>query len=107
VATNDLSVEEFARWRAEGKSFVLLDVRTPAELMRAALPDAVNVPLQDLPARIGELDRDAEIAVLCHSGHRSAYAVAFLASHGFANVHNVSGGIDAYARTVDLTIPRY
>ncbi len=105
--SKDISVEELARWREAGKEFVLLDVRTAAELHLAALPGATHVPLRELPARLGELDRNAAIAVLCHSGSRSAYAAAFLVSVGFENAYNVDGGIDAYSQRVDPSIPRY
>ncbi len=103
----DISVEELAQWRASGKNFVLLDVREPFELQAACLPDALHIPMRQIPARAGELDREAEIAVLCHHGGRSERVAQFLAMQGFPNVHNVSGGIDAYAKRVDKTIPRY
>lgn len=103
----DISVEELAQWRASGKHFVLLDVREPHELLVAELPDATHIPMRQIPARMNEIDSSAEIAVLCHHGGRSERVVQFLAVQGFPNVHNVAGGIDAYAERVDGTIPRY
>jgi rhodanese-related sulfurtransferase len=103
----DMTVEELAQWRASGKNFVLLDVREPFEVEAVALPDTVHIPMRELPVRLNELDRDAEIAVLCHHGARSAYVARFLATQGFRNVRNVAGGIDAYAKRVDRTLPRY
>ncbi len=103
----EISVEELAEWRARGKAFVLVDVRHPSELKLASLPDAVNVPLQELAARLGELDGDAPIALICHTGARSEFAARFLASNGFAGACTVVGGIDAYAARVDPSIPRY
>lgn len=104
---SDISVEELAQWRASGRPFVLLDVREPFELEAASLDGAVHIPMRQIPARVGELDRDAEIAVLCHHGGRSAQVARFLGAQGFARVHNVHGGIDAYAKRVDENIPRY
>jgi rhodanese-related sulfurtransferase len=104
---SDISVEELAQWRASGKNFVLLDVREPLEVQAASLPDALHIPMRQIPARVQELDRSAEIAVLCHLGGRSERVAQFLAMQGFPKVHNVAGGIDAYAKRVDTTIPRY
>lgn len=103
----DISVEELAQWRASGKNFVLLDVREPFELEAASLSDALHIPMRQIPSRASELDAEAEIAVLCHHGGRSERVAQFLKMQGFANVHNVAGGIDAYAKRVDNTIPRY
>lgn len=103
----DISVEELAQWRASGKNFVLLDVREAFEVQTAALPDAVHIPMRQIPQRAGELDRSAEIAVLCHHGGRSERVAQFLSMQGFPNVRNVAGGIDAYAKRVDTSIPRY
>lgn len=103
----DISVEELAQWRASGKAFVLLDVREPHEVKTAALPDALHIPMRQIPARLNELNPGADIAVLCHHGGRSEHVAQFLSVQGFANVHNVAGGIDAYARRVDPGVPRY
>ncbi|HEY8297363.1 MAG TPA: rhodanese-like domain-containing protein [Candidatus Baltobacteraceae bacterium] len=103
----EISVDELARWRSEQKAFVLLDVREPHELTLASLDGATHVPMRDLPARLNELDKDAEIAVLCHHGGRSAQVARFLTQHGFANVYNVDGGINEYATRIDPSIPTY
>ena len=103
----EISVEELATWRASGKPFVLVDVRTPRELELATLPGSLHVALQELPVRMHELDRDAEIAVICHTGSRSAFVTELLARGGFGRVYNVTGGIDAYSTRVDRSIPRY
>lgn len=103
----EISVEELARWRTEGRAFTLLDVRTPRELAIASIPGAEAIPLAELAARMGELDRSGAIAVLCHTGNRSAFATEMLARSGFEHVYNVAGGIEAYASRVDPAIPRY
>lgn len=54
-----------------------------------------------------ELDIDKHTVVLCHHGVRSMYVASFLASRGFQQVSNVSGGIDAYSLRVDPSLPRY
>ncbi len=104
---NEISVEDLARWRRDGKQFVLLDVREPDEIAAAVLPDSVVIPMREIPARLNELPPDKPIAVLCHHGGRSERVAEFLSARGFEDVSNVDGGIDAYARRVDSSIPRY
>ena len=103
----DITVEELARWRSEGRSFVLLDVREPYELELASIPGATSIPMSQIVERIGELERDREIAVFCHHGGRSARVAQFLTAQGFASVYNVDGGINEYALSVDPSIPTY
>ena len=107
MSVREIDVVELARWREASRPFILLDVREPDELRHAALPGAVHIPMSELDARLGELDRNAETAVLCHHGGRSAMVTAYLVGRGFASVANVDGGIDAYARLVDSSVPRY
>lgn len=89
--------------------FILLDVRTPEELMIACIEGCVHMPLNELPKRVGELEpnRHKEIVTMCHHGMRSEMAQEFLLSRGFTSVRNLSGGIDAYAEQVDASLPRY
>jgi rhodanese-related sulfurtransferase len=104
---SDISVAELAQWRATGKDFVLLDVRNGDEIAAASLPDIVHIAMHEIPLRLNELPQDKPIAVLCHHGARSERVAGFLASRGFEGVVNVDGGIDAYARQVDPSLPRY
>jgi adenylyltransferase/sulfurtransferase len=90
-----------------GEPFVLLDVRERFEFELARIDGANLIPLGELPQRANELDRSADIFVLCHSGMRSARAAEFLRSTGFARVASVAGGIDAWSEEVDPSVPRY
>ncbi len=90
-----------------GRPIVLLDVREPEEVRIAGLPDALHIPMGDVPGRLHELDPDAEIVVFCHHGIRSAHVAQFLAQRDFRHVANLAGGIDAWSVLVDPTIPRY
>lgn len=103
----EITVEELAQWRASGKEFVLLDVREHTEVATAALPDALHVPMREIPSRLNELNPDAEHVVFCHHGGRSEQVARFLSGRGFERVHNLAGGIDAYAKRVDPSVPRY
>lgn len=93
--------------RLDSDPLTVLDVRTDEELALATLPGAVHIPMQELPARLGELAPDAPIAVLCHHGVRSEMAARFLERQGFREVYSVAGGIDAWSLQVDSSVPRY
>ncbi|MEJ7688843.1 MAG: rhodanese-like domain-containing protein [Variovorax sp.] len=90
---------------------VLLDVREPWELQTASVVPhgfaLVAMPMNEVPARLAELDPAQRIACLCHHGARSQRVAAFLAQNGFAEVANVAGGIDAWSAQQDPSIPRY
>jgi rhodanese-related sulfurtransferase len=104
-----LSAPELAAWLTEegrAKPF-LLDVREPWEFDTCRIPGAQLMPMQTIPARIDDLDEDAEIVCICHHGARSLQVAAFLERHGFAKVSNLTGGVHAWATQVDDTMPRY
>ena len=90
---------------------LLLDVREPAEWQAASVQPAgaelLQMSMHTIPARLGELHPDRPVAVLCHHGGRSMQVAMFLAQHGFERVANVAGGIDAWSRDVDPSVPRY
>ena len=76
----------------ETKDQFLLDVREPVELAVESVPGALNIPIGQLRARLGELPRDREIHVICRSGQRAYYATRILLQHGF-KAKNISGGM--------------
>ena len=67
----------------------------------------MNIPLGSLAARLAELDSAREMVVFCKSGTRSLRALELLASAGFKKVKNLKGGINAWAREVDPSLPIY
>lgn len=101
-----LTVEQLRDLRQSG-SVILVDVRGADELELAAIDGAMHLPLHELPQRLGELERDAPIAVLCHHGGRSEMAARFLEKNGYTDIANVAGGIDAWSLGVDPDVPRY
>lgn len=106
----ELSPTEFAaRWPnyASGNEVVLLDVREHDELAVAAVDGALHIPMREVPARLGELDADKPLVVMCHSGGRSRRVAEFLKGNGFTNVSNLAGGIDAWSTQIDSRVPRY
>lgn len=102
----DITAGELAA-RLKRDHLVLLDVREPHELEISALPGAKNIPLGTLAARLGELDSAKDMVVFCKSGTRSARALELLASAGFKKARNLQGGINAWAREVDPSLPIY
>lgn len=98
---------ELAAQLQSGQAPVLLDVREEWEWNTCRIPGAVLIPLRELPARIGELDKAAETVVICHHGVRSYHAAHYLKSLGFEGVINLSGGMAAWADEVDPAMPRY
>jgi len=101
-----ISVEELKRRRDAGEDIFVLDVREPHEYQICNL-DGHLIPLNDLPKRVGELDRNREIVAHCRSGMRSKQAVEFLQQQGFKDVKNLMGGILAWAEKIDPKMPKY
>ncbi|WP_246584270.1 rhodanese-like domain-containing protein [Thermus brevis] len=73
----------------------ILDVREPAEFKDGRIPGAVNIPIRDLPKRIGEIPKGKPIIVYCGIGHRGAMALVFLRGQGY-NVKSILGGYKAW-----------
>jgi len=76
---------------------VVVDVRTPEEFADGAYPGALNIPVQELGARAGEIPKGKPVVVYCASGARSAFAARMLKANGWADVVN-AGGLDDMPR---------
>ena len=85
----------------------LLDVREPWEFQTCHIAESRHVPMGEVSGRLSELDPQAETVVICHHGGRSMQVAMFLEQQGFKRVHNLSGGLDAWARSVDPSMPKY
>lgn len=103
----EMTVQEADRWLASPQPPLLLDVREPDELSICRLPGSLDIPLGQLPQRRHEIPSGRPLLVICHHGGRSQRAVQFLRGAGHSAAINVKGGIDAWARLVDTSIPRY
>jgi hydroxyacylglutathione hydrolase len=79
-------------------SHVILDVRKRSEYAEGHIPDALNIPLAELPDRLGEIP-EGEVVVHCQGGSRSAIAASILQLHGRDEVSNMSGGFSEWARS--------
>jgi rhodanese-related sulfurtransferase len=104
---NEISPSELKARREAGTGPLVLDVREKWELEVASIPDVLHIPMGEIPGRLGELESDREIVVMCRSGGRSMQVAQFLARNGFRLVANLTGGILAWSRDVDPTIRAY
>jgi sulfur-carrier protein adenylyltransferase/sulfurtransferase len=102
----DMTVEELKQRLDKGDDLFVLDVREPHEYQICNIGGHL-IPLNDLSKRISELDSSQEIVVHCKMGGRSAKAVDFLRQSGFSRVHNLAGGITAWAERIDPKVPKY
>ncbi|MPN54303.1 Sulfurtransferase [bioreactor metagenome] len=85
----------------------VLDVREVHEYAIARVPGTVLLPLSELRRRFAELDPNCEYFIHCKAGVRSRQAQQFLAEHGFKHLKNVRGGILAWSREIDSSVPEY
>ena len=104
----EITVEQARdRLQAEKKP-VLLDVREGWEVQTASIEGSTDIPMPEIMARaFNELQEDDEILVICHHGARSLSVAAWLQNQGYSKAQSVAGGIDAWSRIIDPTIPRY
>ena len=92
---------------AAGDKLQLLDVRVEWEFQTAHIEGSLLIPIGQVASRIAELDSTAETVVICHHGGRSMQVAGLLEQLGFPNVINLAGGVDAWARSVDPSMPVY
>ncbi len=105
----EITVRDLAAKLAAGEPVFLLDVRQPQEHSFVSLPSSVLIPLNELAGRMNEIQSPAAtpVVVYCHHGIRSRHAANFLESQGVPNVVSLAGGIDAWSRLIDPSLPRY
>lgn len=102
-----ITCQELSQRLEAGDPLLLLDVREPEELQISRLESVLNIPLLQLPTRMGEIDPTAEIVVICRTGNRSGQATSYLRTHGFEKVHNLAGGMNRWAEEIDSKLPVY
>jgi sulfur-carrier protein adenylyltransferase/sulfurtransferase len=105
----EITVQELAEHLAKGEKPYLLDVRQKWEHELARLPGSVLVPLDELRARAKEIEagKNQLVVCYCHHGVRSLRATLVLRAAGFANAVSLRGGIEAWSRLVDPSVPQY
>ena len=93
-----LTAKAFDERMTEVPGTQIVDVRTPGEADAGMVPGAVNIPVSQLPTRIGELDPARPTVVYCAGGYRSSVAASLLRQRGFADVSDILGGYHAWAK---------
>ena len=106
---SQLSARDLAAWRADSSREppFLVDVREPWEFSTCHIDGALLVPLQTLPTRLAELPEDRDLVLICHHGNRSQQAALWLERNGYTRLHNLRGGVAAWADDVEPQMPRY
>jgi monothiol glutaredoxin len=106
VPVREMSVQELRRRLDAGAPFELLDVRTPEERATAHI-EGSRLLDETRVGKLESMDRDTPLVFHCHHGGRSRAAAEHFAALGFREVYNVTGGIDAWSREIDPSVPRY
>lgn len=86
---------------------LLLDVREPWEFEICHIDGSINMPMRQIPQNLAQLRDTGEIIVICHHGIRSQNVIRFLQQQSIEGLVNLDGGVDAWAREVDLDMPLY
>lgn len=85
----------------------LIDVREPWEFAICHIPGSELLPMGQIPAKLELFHESPEYVIICHHGIRSLQVMNFLMHHGIQNTINLDGGVDAWAREIDLDMPLY
>lgn len=109
MSVQPLTAPALAAWIADDTRPrpLLLDVREPWEFAACRLDASQSIPMNDIPSRLADIDLDVPIVCICHHGARSMQVAAFLAARGASDVHNLTGGVAAWAHQVDRAFPTY
>lgn len=91
----EVSVETVSQLVADG-GVTVIDVREASEFVEGHIPGAVLIPLGELPDRVSEVPTDQPVILACRSDNRSGQAYRFLKQQGFTNIHNMTGGMNAW-----------
>ena len=107
TTARDLTVADLKRLRDAGAPIELIDVREPFEHSIARIEGARLIPLGSLERQMSGWDRSLRYVIYCHTGVRSGLATSTMRAAGFGLVHNLLGGIEAWAAQIDPSVPRY
>ena len=94
----DVSIEQAKELVEKYPWLLILDVRTMSEFQSGHIEEAMNIPIDELQTRIGELNKSIEIIVYCGSGHRSSQAIKILVDNGFIGLYNMADGIGSWVQ---------
>jgi sulfur-carrier protein adenylyltransferase/sulfurtransferase len=101
------AVEAKQLWDRDPNGVAIIDVRESWEREICRVEGSEHIPMREIPENLSRLRKDQHLLILCHHGARSLNVTNYLRSQGFEAVTNISGGIAAWAATIDSTMPRY
>ncbi|HLV58478.1 MAG TPA: adenylyltransferase/sulfurtransferase MoeZ [Natronosporangium sp.] len=109
AADATITAAELQEWQQAGKDVLLVDVREPAEYEIVRIPDSVLIPKDRILSgeALAELPQDRQIVLYCKSGVRSAEALATVKAAGFRDAVHLQGGVLAWVKQVDPSLPTY
>ena len=95
-----LTAKAFDERAAQLRNLQIVDVRNPGEVAAGTIPNAISIPVGQLPARLSELDPTAPTVVYCAGGYRSSVAASLLRQNGFTDVSDILGGFAAWEEAI-------
>lgn len=99
-----ITVQELSERRKEEEDIFILDIRNLNEYETCRIEGSVLIPMSNIPTNLKHIPKDKTIVVYCHHGFRSANVIEYLSqNHGFTNLQNLTGGINAWANEIDIT----
>ena len=97
---NEIDVSELVElMNANNDNIQIIDVRQPQELAAGSIDGTTNIPMVSIPLRANEISDDKQVVLVCRSGARSGQCTAWLMQNGKSNVHNLRGGMIAWANS--------
>ena len=98
---NSITVQDLVTWRDQSEPHMLIDIREPYEREVSHI-DGVHIPMEHIVDRLDDIPQDIPVVIHCRSGARSAAVThALTQQYGFDNIHNLEGGIKAWASDID------
>ena len=109
MSVTQIQPRELREWLDDGsrRAPVLLDVRDPWEVEVCRIEGSLTIPMNNIADQCSSLDPDDEFVLICHHGGRSMQVAIFLERGGFTKLHNLAGGVDAWARVIDPVMAVY
>jgi len=103
----EITVQELQQLRQTGADFQLIDVREPHEYDICNLEGEL-IPQAEIPHSVDKISKTKQVVVHCRSGKRSGDMIQWLEkNHGFTNLYNLKGGVTAWAKEIDTSMPTY
>ena len=108
MSYKEISVEDLKVMFDNDSDFTLLDVRTENEVLLSTISSSsIHIPMNEIPTKIDNIEKNKELIIYCKSGKRSAKVCEYLTKNDFPNVKNLKGGILAWSEKIDPTLLVY